>query len=231
MTTREDKRLVIGIGTGRSGSVSFYHLMAQQEGVAFSHEHRPLLPWQVSERAFARSLRSLLGREGRVVGDVCHSWLPYIPLLMERYPEARVVCLERDCKLVVDSFINKIQGKNKNHWIADPGKRWTRDRRFDPTFPKYAETELAPAIEKYWHEYHDTVEALIARYPGRIRKWQTADALNSGETMAELLDYVGIPRERQNLSVGSRHNERRDRSARPGRLKRLLNSLRALFRA
>lgn len=226
--TTAGKPLLIGIGTGRSGSVSLYYLLKQQEGTAFSHEHRPLLPWQVSERAFERKVGTLLGRDGRLVGDVCHSWLPYIPMLLERYPQARVICLEREREAVVASFMQKLRRKNKNHWVPDPGRQWRRDRRFDPTFPKYASMDLDAAIRRYWEEYHETVAALLERYPGRIRRWNTDAALNAPEGMADLLTFAGIAPAAQRLSVGERHNQGRDRSPRPGPWQRFLNGLRRL---
>ena len=206
------KQIVIAIGTGRAGSVSLYRLLEQQPDVAFSHEQTPLLPWEVSRDLFNRKISALLGRKGRIVGDICHSWLPYVPMLMERYPEARVICLQRDCEAVVSSYIQKLQRKNKNHWARDHGKRWRRDPRFDPTVPKYEPMELEDAVRRYWLEYHQAVDALIEKYPGRVRKWKTEVALNEPESASTLLTFIGIGAEHQKLSVGERHNTSRTTS-------------------
>lgn len=203
------KQLVIAIGTGRSGSVSLYHLLAQQSDVAFTHEQSPLLPWKISDDLFNQKINALLRQDARIVGDVCHSWLPYIPMLMKRYPDARVICLERDCEAVVSSYINKLRRKNKNHWVLHHGKRWRRDSKFDPTFPKYEDLELEDVVRRYWLEYHQAVDTLIEKYPGRVRKWKTEIVLNVPEAASELLAFIGIEAEHQNLSVGERHNTSR----------------------
>lgn len=208
-TLDSQKRLVIVIGTGRSGSVSLYQLLSQQSGVAFSHEESPLLPWKTSVGLFHRKINKILKRKSSIVGDICHSWLPYIPMLIECYPAARVIFLERDCEAVVSSYLNKLKRKKKNHWTQEHGKQWRRDSRFDPTFPKYGHMELRAAIRRYCVEYLQSVDALIERYPGRIRKWKTEAALNQPEAASELLAFVGIEPSHQILILGDRHNASR----------------------
>lgn len=203
------KRLVIAIGTGRSGSVSLYQLLNQQPGVDFYHEQSPLLPWKITEDLFHRKINKILKRKSSIVGDICHSWLPYIPMLLECYPESRVICLERDCEEVVSSFLNKLRRKKKNHWILEHGKQWRRDSRFDPTFPKFPLMELEVAIRRYCLEYRQSVDALVKKHPGRIRKWRTEVALNHPDVASELLAFVGIEPGHQILKLGDRHNASR----------------------
>lgn len=226
-TQTPDKQLIIAIGTGRSGSVSLYHLLAEQDGAAVSHEDLPLLPWEVSEAAFRDKVESILKREGSLVGDICHSWLPYIPLLLRQYPDARVICLERPREAVVSSYVNKLRRKNKNHWTTTHGNRWQRDPRFDPAFPKYDLDSLEEAIARYWTEYHQATDSLAAAHPERIRKWQTDQVLNSVEGMAELLTFIGVPPSRQHINVGRKHNQTRSNPGKPSawaKLRHLLTS-------
>lgn len=204
-----NKKVVIGIGTGRCGSVSLGHLLAHQKGAAVSHEGRPMLPWQHSEAAFAGKWQELMGRRGDLVGDVCHSWLPYVADLVRVCPEVRIVCLQRDCAKVVDSFELKVARKRKNHWMAHDGKRWTRDPRYDPTFPKYPVADMREALALYCRDYYAQVDELIGTYPDNIRKWTTEAALNTDEGMRSVLDFVGVPGVDQVLSVGEVRNQSR----------------------
>ncbi|NTV94344.1 MAG: hypothetical protein HGA75_02890 [Thiobacillus sp.] len=203
------KRVVIGLGTGRCGSVSLGHLLDAQDGAEVSHESRPMLPWQRSEAAFARKWRELEARKGDLVGDVCHSWLPYVSDLIRLDPEVRIVCLQRDCAKIVDSFELKVARKRKNHWMEHDGRKWTKDARYDPTFPKYPVDDMREALALYCRDYYARVDELICEYPGNIRKWTTEEALNSPEGMRDILDFIGIPRDIQVASVGEVHNKSR----------------------
>jgi hypothetical protein len=216
-----NKKVVIGVGSGRCGSVSLGHLLANQKGAQVSHEGRPMVPWQHSEAAFERKWQELLARPGELVGDVCHSWLPYVPDLIRVCPDVRIVCLQRDCAKIVDSFELKVARKRKNHWMAHDGTRWTRDARYDPTFPKYPVADLREALARYCQDYYARVDELIEAYPDNLRKWTTEAALNSDEGMQAVLDFVGIPRADQVVSVGEVHNQSRhgDRKGKPARLK------------
>lgn len=204
-----EKRVVIGIGTGRCGSVSLGHLLDAQVGADVGHESRPMLPWLHSESDFARKWRQLQDRNGELVGDVCHSWLPYVEDLVRVCPQVRIVCLQRDCAKIVDSFELKVARKRKNHWMEHDGRQWTKDARHDPTFPKYAVDDMREALALYCRDYYARVDELIGKYPDNIRKWTTEEALNTPEGMHDILDFVGIPRAIQEVSPGAVYNQSR----------------------
>ena len=50
------RRLVIGLGTGRCGTVSLSRLLNAQPDAQVRHELRPYLPWAVDEALLARKL-------------------------------------------------------------------------------------------------------------------------------------------------------------------------------
>ena len=213
----DGRRLIFGIGTGRSGSLSLAALLAAQPGVAVSHEFAPLaadgtprrrflkpLPWEASERRLRRALRRLLRRRCTVVGDVGSFWLPNLFAILVRYPETRVVCLERPREEVVASFVRKTG--RRNHWMAHDGLRWERDRKWDPVFPTYEAASKEEAIGAYWDDYRKRVAALARRFPDAIRSWPLEEALNSEGGRTALLAHLGFPPEVQARREGLRLN-------------------------
>ncbi len=73
--------IVLGMGSGRCGTLSLAQVLSRQPGVMFSHEAPPLLPWQrepgsnVIRERFARWRRT---RQAAIVGDVASFYLPYV---------------------------------------------------------------------------------------------------------------------------------------------------------
>ena len=82
------KKIVLGIGTGRCGTVSLSSLLNRQEKSFFSHElkikiksntdYNVPLPWEYNDIAFKSAWNSILNYNGKYVGDVSFFWLPYL---------------------------------------------------------------------------------------------------------------------------------------------------------
>lgn len=199
------KQMVVGIGTGRCGTVSLHALLNRQPGVHITHEQLPLLPWNSAPNILEKKLAQILKRRTAIVGDIATSWLPYVRDVLSKEPSAKFVCLQRDRNATVQSFVVKMKGR-KNHWLLHDGKSWKKDRRWDPCFPKYDTPELALAIGWYWDDYYRQVDLLCAEFPDNVRKWQTEQALDSPQGVKELLSFIGVRECDQNCTVGIKLN-------------------------
>ena len=62
-------RLIIGLGTGRCGTVSLKALLDLQKDTHATHETM-LLPHKFNERKFVQYMRKVWGRKTRIVADV-----------------------------------------------------------------------------------------------------------------------------------------------------------------
>jgi hypothetical protein len=115
-TPKAGSRLVIGLGTGRNGSVSLSRFLSAQRDMTVRHEgfldeKYHIFRW-AGDGDRVRSWIELLDRRARdegdaYFGDVGTYYLPYVELLIERHPDARFVCLQRDRAKVVKSFLLK----------------------------------------------------------------------------------------------------------------------------
>lgn len=73
-----NQHIILGLGSGRCGTLSLAHVLNRQPGVQVSHEERPRLPWKrlpgewVIRERFARMRGQ---RNGRIVDDVASFYL------------------------------------------------------------------------------------------------------------------------------------------------------------
>ena len=164
-------RLVLGMGTGRSGSTSLARLLSLQPGCYVGHEHPPLLPWEPDRKILQfhiERFRRLLAMFS-CAGDVAHWWLPYLETLLKKFPGMRVVCTRRSKQATVRSFesIKGEQGTGLNHWVEHKGVGW-KEHIWDRCYPKYPSENRAEAIGFYWDEYYVRAMELADRYPDNI---------------------------------------------------------------
>lgn len=194
------KQLIIGLGTGRCGSVSLSRFLNDQPEAFAIHEGayedmRVLFPWDGPAETVVDWLHKLAGFAGEqpFLGDTGSYYLPYVEAILAAFPGARFICFERERSGVVRSFAAKT-GK-RNHWYDHKGKRWKKDSRWDASFPKFDEKDKETAIGLYWDLYHDMASDLAEKYPGHFRIFPMT-IINSEAGRGELLDFVGYAGER-----------------------------------
>jgi len=192
--TRSAGRLVLGIGTGRSGSTSFTKLLSLQPGTYASHEHPPHLPWLPDQGRFRfhiRRFRMLLSIL-TCTADVSHWWLPYLEQLLGEFPDARIVVLKRDRHETIRSFESILgpEGAGQNHWVDHGGIGWQRNR-WDSCFPKYPAAGRSEAIGLYWDEYYTKAHKLSEQYPENILVRDTSE-LDDIEAQEKILFFCGF---------------------------------------
>ena len=206
------QRFILGIGSGRCGTLSLKHVFAAQPETDATHEDPPLLPWRrengraLMEQRFVRWRRR---RKEAVVADVASFYLPYVEEAIALEPELRIVCLKRPREEVVESFgkwLTRVNPLPLNHWVERPQPGWHHDPVWTRIFPQYDIDDREQAIRRYWDEYHAHVDELVARYPDHVRVFGTHEALNTEEGQRELLEFAGFPPEQQVLAVGAHHN-------------------------
>lgn len=204
--------ILLGIGTGRSGTLSLSRLLNAQPGHSVTHENTPLLPWSSSDPAEALRKRFARWRRRRstpVVGDVASFYLPYLEAAFELEPGLKVICIQRDREEVVESFcrwVDRVEPLPTNHWSANPAPGFYHDPVWSQIFPKYDDPDRETCLRRYCDEYRDRVEALAKRHPGRIRVFPMDD-LNTEEGVRRILDFAGIPRDSQKPLIGSHANK------------------------
>jgi len=205
-----NKQLIISIGTGRCGSVSLSKFLSAQEYVSVlhegrldSHKIRKLIKWGNDEDNLFEWLEFLLSLdENKFVGDTGMYYLPYIQQIIDKYPQVKIIVMERDKGEVVKSYIKKTIGRN--HWFDHDGKEWDKDDKWDPCYPKYDIINKEKALEKYWEDYKNQTNNLILKFPDKIKKW-TIQSLNTLKGKNEILNFLNYNLDR-NINQEFKHN-------------------------
>ena len=205
-----NKQLIISIGTGRCGSVSLSKFLSAQEYVSVlhegrldSHKIRKLIKWGNDEDNLFEWLEFLLSLdENKFVGDTGMYYLPYIEQIIDKYPQVKIIVMERDKGEVVKSYIKKTIGRN--HWFDHDGKEWDKDDKWDPCYPKYDIINKEKALEKYWEDYKSQTDNLILKFPDKIKKW-TIQSLNTLNGKNEILNFLNYNLDR-NINQEFKHN-------------------------
>ena len=153
------KRLIIGLGTGRCGTWSLTKFLGAQPNTNSNHELR-FLPWEFDAELGKANVDFLLNKNEEVAVDVGFYWLNYVDWLAKQNIDVRFICLQRDKKQTVDSWMTHTEELVKrgqgNHWTSQgKDKSWTSIN----CFPKY-DLSARKAIEKYWDEYYEKANKL-----------------------------------------------------------------------
>jgi len=202
--------IVIGIGTGRCGTVSLGRLLNLQPDAHITHEKRPLLPWDMEDKKPIKvQLDDLRRRQKRFkfAGDVASAWLPYLPRLFREFTDIKVVGLWRDKEGFVESFMRQ----------SGPRDNWTKGAEvvqpeFCKCFPKYEAKTKEENLGLYWEEYNATMFDWEKK--GQVKTFPV-DMLNAEESQDVLFDWLGMQDHRHRYG---RHNANLRKDNRPDKL-------------
>ena len=128
------------------------------------------------------------------MGDVGFYYLPYVDVLIDRFPNVRFVCLKRDRLQMVRSYMAK--SGLKNPWSTEPHRGpYPRRDGWDKCYPKH-NLPKERALNHYWDDYYHTAKAFHKKYPGRFRIWRVESALNTLAGQIAVLQFAGVRKQR-----------------------------------
>ena len=183
--------VIFGLGTGRCGTHSLAHLFNSQNSSSFSHEIGgiPFLPWEPSKGTFRHAIGTVEESGADFVGDVAFYWLRYVNDIIELYPTAKFVVLQRDRQAVIDSYMKWTP--TRNHWKSHMGLEWL-ECTWDNCFPTYSnDLTKEEAIGKYWDEYYSRVDILERIHPLHFYHFKT-EHLNDESKVQTMLEWCGF---------------------------------------
>ena len=179
------KNLIFGIGSGRCGTTSLSSILNDQSGANVTHEMsgKIRLPWEFDEKRIEAYLDSISKREEQIVGDVSFYLINYMPYIINRFPNCKIVALKRNKEETIDSMMRKTLGLN--HWVSNP----QRFSPFDECFPKFDYClNKRDRISMYYDLYYDLVDKIENN---RIFHLETI-MLNNKASLKELFTFCEI---------------------------------------
>ena len=99
MTKKSQSQIVIGLGTGRCGTMSLAYLLDWQENSEVYHEKAQYaIPWKGGEKVIDEFLQwaSEVAKRKQLVGDVALYYLNYVEYLLSLNHNVKFLCLQRD---------------------------------------------------------------------------------------------------------------------------------------
>ncbi len=196
-------RLVLGCGTGRCGTGSLAALLNYQEDSAVSHECRPHLSWNAPWKDRCERLTTIAGRSARIVGDVSFWHIVSLSRVFEAFPEAKVICLQRDKQETVDSWLALVSYEGSNYWQDHNGLQW-KHVKHDRLFPDFNHaTGVRDACGMWWDWYYARAECVEKVFPSMFRVFPLK-LLNDSDGVRRILSFAGIPLSEQAIQTGRR---------------------------
>ena len=197
------------MGAGQCGLNLLAEILQKQPRTRIFFEQIPVLPWLLHPGApgiHERMARWKKVCSESILGDVASFYLPYVEEAFESdaEPTLKVICLKRPRSEVIAAFVRHLDATchvPTNHWSENPSTGWFHDPLWTHAYPQYATTDREEGIGLYWDEYYQRSDRLAEQYPDRFLLIDTEE-LTSLTGVHRLLDFVGIPEDRQVPVVG-----------------------------
>jgi hypothetical protein len=181
---------VVGLGTGRCGTLSLATMLGRQPMANVTHERTPALFWN-NEPCPTRHLELDENKAHTIYGDVGFYYLPHVLRIWDRFPETKFVCLKRDMHATVASF-ERYLSPTCNHWTTP---RDNECARWDRSYPRIWKPTRTECIQEYWLRYYDKAERLQADYTGNFRIFMT-ETMNTEEGVKSIFEWLGVEAEK-----------------------------------
>jgi hypothetical protein len=196
-------QLVLGLGSGRSGSTTLAALLATVDRACCTHENPPLIFWKPDEAQIEFHIRRfrLLCEYHSLTADVSHWWLNVLDTVFQHFPNSRAVGLVRDADECAKSFM-RVKGYGRgslNHWAPHGNGIWTTSS-WDPAYPSYPLPAYAQEavdrakfdlIRRYVGEYNDRLAAVAQHLPDRTLLLRTEE-LNRAATQKRIFEFADV---------------------------------------
>ena len=157
--------MVMGLGTGRCGTLCLSDFMKQQPEMAVcSHEHLKW-PWYAEPESITiNAVARYSAVENAVVGEVGSFLLPHVRRISEFFRETKLIILKRDKARTIQSWMGKTHRKH-NYWVPHTLGIW-EDDSWDHMFPKFdmERQTKEQAISAYYDMYYEECEKLKRDY-------------------------------------------------------------------
>ena len=204
------------VGTGRCGTQSYCKLLNEQKGVVADHDVRACnTGWDFYKIPAMRVIIRLLMKMSMnsniyLSVRVYPHMLMYMEFFLTIYRKACCICLWREKKLVVESwlaFATNVFGL-QNYWTDQYSEYFKENTRKDLyyRFPHF-NLPRREAIEAYYDQYYEESEKLAKKFPNRFRLYPI-DVLNDLNMQRESLEFLGVKNPKTSKVHYDKHHSR-----------------------
>lgn len=202
--TLGDKQVIIGLGPGRSGSMSLSLLFSYQTEITAYHESKPSLGWYATVYEFIGKWARFFAEiqcPTPIVADVAFWYMPFVEEILYVCPRTKFVCIYRDIEQVVRSKL--IKAPSTSYWTLRNSKHWNKNwNHLHIMIGSQAQYDLPKeeGCRRFVTEYYETAEKYQEKYPNSFKIFPI-DHLNSKEGMAAILDFCEVKEQRTDTVI------------------------------
>jgi len=195
--------VVLGLGSGRSGSTTLASLLGTITGAKSTHENPVPVFWNPHPQQVEFHLRRfrLLSAYFPVVADCSVWWINLMERVTQALPTTRAIGAYRETEACVQSWsFNFIKDMSSyNPWAIPHNGIW-QSYRGDPCFPHYelpANARQDPdaaresQMRRYVTDYNNRLEVLAERMPERMLLLRTEE-LSEPSTLRQISQFLGL---------------------------------------
>lgn len=187
-------QFVIGYGFGRCGTTSLARLLNIQPKSRVSHELYGLHWFNIySKYSTIKRMFEIWGKERDFVGDVNYAWVQYIRNIVEDFPDVKFIHIWRDKEESVESFWKKSQDRRNSIDSVSP---YAESTLWYTIYPYFGFPPTKDQIANNYEIFHKIAESIMFVFSQRVYTIKMEN-LNKEESIKKLLDFVGIPEDKQ----------------------------------
>ena len=207
--------IILGLGVSRKETKKIHSFLNDQKGFQFHYESDiDNVSWINSENIIMNRIKTLenslykntskKSNNFNVTGDIAFYFLPYLELLISNFPYIKLISTKKSKKYIFNDIMSDIETNNsifsrifmfkkkyKNHWIDHNGQIWEKDYLLDKCYPKFDNSNLEDAVNKYIDFYIANIKRIQKKYPRNIKVF-FSDELNSSYGKKKVLKFMGI---------------------------------------
>ena len=192
--------VVLGLGSGRSGSTTMASLLGTIAGAKSTHENPIPVFWDPRPQQVEFHLRRfrLLSAFFPIVADCSVWWINLMETVSQALPTTRAIGVYRETEACIRSWI-KLSVASFNPFAIPHNGIW-QSYRGDPCFPYYelpANARKDPdaaresQMRRYVTDYNNRLKALAERMPERMLLLRTEE-LSEPSTLREISQFLGL---------------------------------------
>ena len=197
--------IVLGLGSGRSGSTTMTSILGAIAGAKSTHENPVPVFWDPHPQQVEFHLRRfrLLTAFFPVVADCSVWWINLLESVAQALPTTKAIGVYRETEACVRSWSigNKkdVMAPSYNPWAIPHNGIW-QTYRGDPGFPHFELPENVrrnpnaareSMIRRYVTDYNNRLKALAEQMPERMLLLSTEE-LSEPSTLREISQFLGV---------------------------------------
>jgi hypothetical protein len=189
---QDSPRLIFVIGAGRFGTDPMSDLLRKQPSTVVTNEACP--PPHDSLDALTQRLRALSNRWPGILrfGDAGLYYLDHVPELIQRFPNAKIICVRRCEEETIETFLDWLRPA-QHPSISPRQSNWRIEQTgLDPLPLPHYPALIEQRITQFWTTYQESTERLATQFPNNVRLIDALSSANIPLSILQLFAWLRI---------------------------------------